>query len=613
MLNCYRRKQEKEIKSLRQEIDILRKIYHENVIQLLDSFETSAEFCIVTELAQGQLYEILEEDKKLPETEIKFLARQLVSGLFYLHSNNIIHRDIKPQNVLISANGIVKICDFGFARAIESKTMITSIKGTPLYMAPELLREYPYNQKADLWSLGVILYELFVGQPPFYTDKFPTLMAKIINENVKYPDTMSFQFKDFLKGLLVKNPKERCDWNNIIDHPFIKENDGDKQYRIQVQENYRKWIIRLKNEKVFNLYECETFLSKFSSDSDVESGTRAFSAFDSGDKATPSGILTTGGHNANGDQQNQGKQTVTAMKRTDSVITNNQIKDPYWDEIESKITKEEYSTSLRKDPEFSRRISATLMLLVSKENDRQSTSSDKKLLIQLVRLLFATLTKGKFENQNLDITKNQDILASSMSIFLFCQQEEEQSLLNDIIKVIGLFAKFYCYYSNGVDLSFCATFIKYVPAIVNGTSKPSSVHINIIKAVGIMITVANMFPKRSLMFFRTFHDCNLIGLLLNVIKVYKNVSTLYNLVKSAIDCLAIFVNPMNGDIFVFPSQKSEAEKQDYAEFKTPFEHINTIRSQFCQQFIESGMNDIFPVLFEVDSEGSLKSAVLRVS
>ncbi len=85
------------MKNLRQEIEILKKLYHENIIQLLDSFETNTEFCLVTELAQGQLFEILEEDKKMPENEIKKIAQQLVSALFYLHSNNIIHRDIKVK------------------------------------------------------------------------------------------------------------------------------------------------------------------------------------------------------------------------------------------------------------------------------------------------------------------------------------------------------------------------------------------------------------------------------------------------------------------------------------------------------------------------------------
>ena len=80
---------------MRQEIDILRKLYHENIIQLLDSFETNMEFCLVTEIAQGQLFEILDEDKKMPEVEIRKIGQQLISALFYLHSNSIIHRDIK--------------------------------------------------------------------------------------------------------------------------------------------------------------------------------------------------------------------------------------------------------------------------------------------------------------------------------------------------------------------------------------------------------------------------------------------------------------------------------------------------------------------------------------
>jgi fused-like protein len=172
-------KTEKDIKSLRQEIEILRGLKHENIIAMVDSFETKAEFCVVTEFAQGELFEILEDDQCLPEEEVRAIAKQLVRALYYLHSNRIIHRDMKPQNILIGARRVVKLCDFGFARAMSSATMVlTSIKGTPLYMAPELVQEQPYNHTVDLWSLGVILYELFVGQPPFYTNSIYSLIQK---------------------------------------------------------------------------------------------------------------------------------------------------------------------------------------------------------------------------------------------------------------------------------------------------------------------------------------------------------------------------------------------------------------------------------------------------
>jgi fused-like protein len=201
---------EKDLKNLRQEIDILRRLKHENIVLLLDTFETKIEICLVTEYAQGELFEILEEDQSMPEVEIRKISMQLVSALHYLHSNRIIHRDMKPQNVLISANGVVKLCDFGFARAMSTNTLVlTSIKGTPLYMSPELVKEQPYGNAADLWSLGVILYELFVGQPPFFTNNLMSLIKLIIKDPVKYPDNMSEKFKDFLKGLLNKDPTRR--------------------------------------------------------------------------------------------------------------------------------------------------------------------------------------------------------------------------------------------------------------------------------------------------------------------------------------------------------------------------------------------------------------------
>nr|KAJ0199998.1 hypothetical protein LSAT_V11C600338920 [Lactuca sativa] len=229
-------KSEKDIQNLRQEIEILRKLKHENIIQMLDSFETPQEFCVVTEFAQGELFEILEDDKCLPEEEVQKIAKQLVRALHYLHSNRIIHRDMKPQNILICAGGVVKLCDFGFARAMSTNTVVLrSIKGTPLYMAPELVREQPYNHTADLWSLGVILYELFVGQPPFYTNSVYALIRHIIKDPVKYPDNMSSNFKNFLKGLLNKDPHYRLTWPRLLDHPFVAETFEDVEARLRAK------------------------------------------------------------------------------------------------------------------------------------------------------------------------------------------------------------------------------------------------------------------------------------------------------------------------------------------------------------------------------------------
>ncbi|KGN49838.2 serine/threonine-protein kinase TIO [Cucumis sativus] len=225
-------KSEKDIHNLRQEIEILRKLKHENIIEMLDSFESPQEFCVVTEFAQGELFEILEDDKCLPEEQVQAIAKQLVRALHYLHSNRIIHRDMKPQNILIGAGSVVKLCDFGFARAMSTNTVVLrSIKGTPLYMAPELVREQPYNHTADLWSLGVILYELFVGQPPFYTNSVYALIRHIVKDPVKYPENMSSSFKSFLRGLLNKVPQNRLTWPALLEHPFVKETSDELEMK----------------------------------------------------------------------------------------------------------------------------------------------------------------------------------------------------------------------------------------------------------------------------------------------------------------------------------------------------------------------------------------------
>lgn len=288
----------------------------------------------------------------------------------------------------------------------------------------------------------------------------------------------------------MQNPRERCDWPKIIDHPFIKETESERLHRVSVQDNYRKWIVRLKNEKIFNLYECETFLAKFGNDNEVEIGTKNFSAFDNVSEKT--------------------------LKKNNSDTL---IKEGYWVEIEAKAATDEGATYLRRDHIFAEKVVAAFQSLLSDEK-----LTDKKLVASIVKILFNVLNKGKFENQNIDITKNQNILNSAMAIFKISQNDDAlHVLLNDIIKVIGLFAKFYCYYSGQIDLNFCSGFLRQMPVIISQSSKPSNVHINLVKAVGIMITAANMVPKRSLLFYKSLIDFNIITVLATIVKHYKNV------------------------------------------------------------------------------------------
>ncbi|XP_067385529.1 serine/threonine-protein kinase 36 [Emydura macquarii macquarii] len=213
---------EKELKNLQREIEIMRGLHHPNIVHMLDSFETDKEVVVVTDYAEGELFQILEDDGNLPEDQVQDIASQLVSALYYLHSHRILHRDMKPQNILLGKGGVIKLCDFGFARAMSINTMVlTSIKGTPLYMSPELVQEKPYDHTADLWSVGCILYELFVGTPPFYTNSIFQLVSIIVKDPVKWPKTMSPSFKSFLQGLLMKDPRQRLSWPELLYHPFI--------------------------------------------------------------------------------------------------------------------------------------------------------------------------------------------------------------------------------------------------------------------------------------------------------------------------------------------------------------------------------------------------------
>lgn len=214
-----------DLAALRAEVAILQRLHHPNIIALLDCFETPEDIVLVTELAVGELFEVLTSDGALPPAAVASAARDLTAALAYLHAQRVMHRDLKPQNCLIDSRGTVKLCDFGFARELgdRASVVLTSVRGTPLYMAPELFKDARYTPLADVWSLGVLLYELAAGRPPFFADTLPELMAAIVDEAraIEYPASLPAALVGFLRLCLVREPAGRATWAQLQQHPFL--------------------------------------------------------------------------------------------------------------------------------------------------------------------------------------------------------------------------------------------------------------------------------------------------------------------------------------------------------------------------------------------------------
>ncbi|CAG0879304.1 unnamed protein product [Cyprideis torosa] len=198
---------------------INRVVYNESEQEL----NMSENMVLVTEYAEGELFPRVRRSGKPSADTIRSIACDLVAALYYLHSHRILHRDLKPQNILLGSDGRARLCDFGFASTLGYDTfLLTSIKGTPLYMSPEIVEEKPYDHRADLWSLGCILYELAVGMPPFCTTNIVQLIRKIVMDPIIWPEGMDKDCLLFLKGLLTRDPDKRLCWPELLHHPFLR-------------------------------------------------------------------------------------------------------------------------------------------------------------------------------------------------------------------------------------------------------------------------------------------------------------------------------------------------------------------------------------------------------
>lgn len=170
--------------ALQNEIDILMQVDHPNIVKLFDIYEDEGHYFLVMEYMKGgELFDRILEEEKFAEQAAKDIVAPIFDALVYCHGLGIIHRDIKPENLLFSSkdagSGNVRISDFGLARFIDGETFATTTCGTPGYVAPEILEQKPYRENCDFWSVGVVLFILLSGSPPFYDEDNFELFEKI--------------------------------------------------------------------------------------------------------------------------------------------------------------------------------------------------------------------------------------------------------------------------------------------------------------------------------------------------------------------------------------------------------------------------------------------------
>jgi len=205
------------------EIELMKKINHPNILKFYKVIKKGGKIFIILEYCEGgDLSKYILTGNT--ENDLKYL-KQILLGLDFLYKNNVLHRDIKPQNILIHNNQI-KISDFGFAKSFEKNELITTFCGSPLYMAPEIIKDKIYSPKSDIWSLGVVLYELITKKHPYYCENRKELwdMAKCNNFKIDYNIIYNEKIKKIIKGLLNFDPNKRLNWDNLFADNIKKVN-----------------------------------------------------------------------------------------------------------------------------------------------------------------------------------------------------------------------------------------------------------------------------------------------------------------------------------------------------------------------------------------------------
>ncbi|KAL1563241.1 mitogen-activated protein kinase kinase kinase [Salvia divinorum] len=220
-------KSQESMRQLEQEIKVLSKMKHPNIVQYYGSEIVGDKFYIYLEYVHpGSINKFIHErSAAITESVVRNFTRHILCGLAYLHSTKTIHRDIKGANLLVDAQGVVKLADFGMAKHLNGQAVNLSLKGSPYWLAPELLQSVvpsaDIGLAIDIWSLGCTIIQMINGKPPWSDYEGAAALFKVLKESPPIPETLSAEGKDFLRCCFRRNPADRPTASKLLEHPFV--------------------------------------------------------------------------------------------------------------------------------------------------------------------------------------------------------------------------------------------------------------------------------------------------------------------------------------------------------------------------------------------------------
>ncbi|TFK47364.1 AGC/Akt protein kinase [Heliocybe sulcata] len=263
-----------EITHILAERTVLALVNNPFIVPLKFSFQTPDKLYLVMSFVNGgELFYHLQREGKFDEDRSRFYAAELLCALEHLHGFNVVYRDLKPENILLDYTGHIALCDFGLCKLNMSETEKTNtFCGTPEYIAPELLLNQGYTKTVDWWTLGVLLFEMMSGLPPFYDENVNVMYERILNDPLQFPPDISREAMSIITGLLQRDPAKRLGANGaeeIKRHPFFSRYiDWQKLLAKKIQPPFKPSV-----ESVLDVANFDTeFTNEAPQDSVVEGG-----------------------------------------------------------------------------------------------------------------------------------------------------------------------------------------------------------------------------------------------------------------------------------------------------------------------------------------------------